>query len=111
LFQFVPDAYRAWHAGLDSSSRKIYKKEKSVWKRYLKYFNWYKGYPRDAVYVDGDLKPVWDKSEAAFVARAHGQDWPEYDYFAARWGSADKPVNFENDSDPNGTYFSHKYLN
>ena len=101
LFQFVPDGYRAWHAGLDSNCRNLYKKGSAKWQRYLKYFSWYKGYPSDAVLVDGDLNPVWDKTEAVFVARADGQAWPEYRYFTDRWSTNDLPVNFTTDTDPN----------
>ncbi|WP_082805390.1 N-acetylmuramoyl-L-alanine amidase [Pseudomonas sp. BMS12] len=101
LFQFVPDASRAWHAGIDSNTRSLYKKGQEKWQCYLKYFNWYKGYPKDAIYVDGDLKPVWDKTEAAFVARADGLPWPEYSYFNERWPTEDLPINFDTDPDPN----------
>lgn len=101
LVQFVPDGYRAWHAGIDSNTRKLYRKGGAVWKRYLKYFSWYTAYPNDAIYVDGDLVPVWDKSEAVFVARADGQPWSEYGYFTNRWVGWDLPVNFDVDPDPN----------
>lgn len=101
LYQFVPDALRAWHAGIESNSRNLYRKGMAVWCRYLKYFSWYKGYPKDAQYVNGDLKPVWDKTEAVFVRRADGASWPEYGYFLQRWPGADKPVNFDVDADPN----------
>ena len=101
LFQFVPDAYRAWHAGVDPNSRNLYRKGADTWKQYLRYFSWYKGYPNDALYVDGDLKPVWDETEAMFVARADEQMWAQYDYFKSRWGYQDFPVNFTVDPDPN----------
>lgn len=101
LFQFVRDGGRAYHAGVDGNTRRLYKKGIATWSRYLKYFHWYNGYPADAVYLDGDLKPVWGKSEAAFVARADGQPWPEFAYFGARWPGANVPVNFDVDPDPN----------
>ncbi len=102
LYQFVQDAYRAWHAGILLNCRSLYRKRSDKWKRYLKYFDWYKGYPPDAVYVDADLKPVWDKTEAFFVMRADGREWDEYNYFSERWGSEEKfPVNFASDNDPN----------
>jgi N-acetyl-anhydromuramyl-L-alanine amidase AmpD len=101
LFQFVVDADRAWHAGIDSTCRALYRKGGKKWRRYLKYFSWYANYTKDAVFVDGDLKPVWDSTEAVFVARADGQEWPQYDYLAARWGSQEFPVNYFADSDPN----------
>lgn len=66
LFQFVPDGSRAWHAGIESTSRNLYREGKAVWCRYLKYFSWYKGYPTDGQFVNGDLKPVWDKTGAGF---------------------------------------------
>jgi N-acetyl-anhydromuramyl-L-alanine amidase AmpD len=101
LIQFVPDRYRAWHAGIETTARNLYRKGAAQWRRYLKYFTWYKAYPAGSVYVDGDLKPVWDKTEAVFVARADGQPWPEYDYFATRWPGQDLPINFDVDADPN----------
>ena len=101
IFQFVPDAYRAWHTGIETTARTLYRKGASQWTRYLKYFSWYKGYPAGSIYVNGDLQPVWDKTEAVFVARADGASWPEYNYFLSRWPSQDLPVNFESDNDPN----------
>ncbi|UVM36377.1 N-acetylmuramoyl-L-alanine amidase [Pseudomonas sp. B21-017] len=101
IYQFAPDAFRAWHAGIDSNTRRLYNQGTEKWIKYLKYFNWYKNYPNDAIYVDGDLNPVWDKTEAAFVARADAQAWSEYDYFRARWPGLDVPINFAVDPDPN----------
>ena len=101
LFQFVPDSDRASHAGISSTERALYGRGRATWSRYLKYFSWYKAYPRDARFVDGDLQPVWGRTEPVFVGRANEQPWPEYDYFAARWGDGNVPVNFDVDSDPN----------
>lgn len=101
IHQFVPEDRRAWHAGIDANSRALYRRAGQAWQRYLKYFSWYKGYPAGVVYLDGDLKPVWDKTESAFVARADGAPWPEYGYFTARWGHAAGPVYFDVDPDPN----------
>jgi N-acetyl-anhydromuramyl-L-alanine amidase AmpD len=101
LYQFAPDGYRAWHAGIDSGARSLYNQGAQHWMKYLKFFKWYKGYPKDAVYVDVDLNPVWDKTEAAFVRRADGQIWSEYDYFVNRWPGENQPVNFAQDPDPN----------
>lgn len=101
MLQFVPDTYRAWHAGIETTARNLYRKGAAHWTRYLKYFSWYKGYPTGSIYVNGDLQPVWDKTEAVFVARADGQPWPEYNYFLSRWEHRDLPINFESDSDPN----------
>jgi len=92
---------RAWHAGIDSNARSLYRKGGLRWTRYLKCFDWYKGCPTDAIFIDGDLRPVWDKTEAAFVARSDGQSWPEYDYFRARWAGEALPTNFATDPDPN----------
>lgn len=101
LFQFVQDTDRAWHAGIDSNTRKLYQLSFDWWSRYLKYFSWYKAYPDDAVYVDGDLNPVWDKTEAVFVATSDGTTWPHIDYFKRRWSDRNTPVNFDVDIDPN----------
>lgn len=101
LIQFIPDAFRAWHAGIESTVRALYRKGPAQWTRYLRYFAWYEGYPADARYVNGDLQPVRDKTEAVFVARADGLPWSEYDYFFARWPGAERPVNYDVDPDPN----------
>ena len=101
LYQFARDATRAWHAGIDTSTRALYKKGATHWQCYLKYFPWYSGYPPDAVFLDGDLHSVRVKGEAAFVAQAGGQRWKQYDYFNARWPLQDLPVNFGVDPDPN----------
>jgi len=101
LFQFVKDGGRAYHAGIDTNTRKLYRKGYEKWFGYLKYFNWYKNYPNDAVYLDGDAKPVWDKDEAVFVARIDGTSWPDFTYFRERWPGVDIPVNFDVEPDPN----------
>lgn len=101
LYQFVPDQYRAWHSGIDVATRSLFRKGQDTWSRYIKYFSWYKGYPRDAVFVDGDLNPVWRRAEAVFVAHRDGRQWDEYDYFSQRWGEQAQPVNFEIEPDPN----------
>lgn len=101
LYQFVPDRGRAWHAGIEKSVRTLYRKGAATWQRYLRYFSWFKGYPKDAVYLGGDLNPVWDKTEAVFVAQASGAPWPHYSYFTTRWPSLDMPINFDIDPDPN----------
>lgn len=101
IFQFVRDGERAFHAGINSSTRALYRKGLPVWTRYLRYFDWYKAYPEDAVFVDGDIKPVWDKTEALFVARRDGTPWAQFDYFTSRWPGQDQPVNFTVDADPN----------
>ena len=101
LFQFVRDNERAYHAGIDSNTRKLYRKGYDAWSHYLKFFNWYKEYPEDAVYLDGDGNPVWDKSEAVFVAKSDGTVWNDFSYFRRRWPDFDTPVNFDIDPDPN----------
>lgn len=100
LFQFARDADRAWHAGIGGAVRALYERQPRVWRRYLRYFDWYTGYPADAVYLDTGLQPV-PLADAAFVARANGTDWPNYDYFGTRWPGQDLPVNYTADRDPN----------
>jgi len=101
LFQFAPDTARAWHAGIDSSSRRLYRKGVSVWSQYLKYFSWYKKYPKDCILLDGDARPVWDRSEAVFVAKKDWETWSEFEYFTSRWAGEQVPVHFGVDPDPN----------
>lgn len=101
LFQFVQGAERAWHAGIGSNTEKLYRQGFAWWSHYLKYFPWYKAYPDDAVYMDGDLNPVWDRTEAVFVATGDGMTWPHFGYFEQRWPDLETPVNFEVDSGPN----------
>ncbi len=101
LFQLVKDGERAYHAGIDSNTRRLYRKGYDKWSQYLKHFSWYAAYPRDAVYLDGDAKPVWDKTEAVFVATSDGTTWPDFAYFRERLPNLDTPVNFDIDSDPN----------
>ncbi|MEW6709682.1 MAG: N-acetylmuramoyl-L-alanine amidase [Candidatus Riflebacteria bacterium] len=101
LFQFVPDSMRAYHAGIDSNTRKLYQKGRTEWQKYLKYFNWYKKYPKDSLFFDNDLKAVWDKSEAFYVGKCDSSIWSLYDYFNCRWPGLDSPVNFVSDMDPN----------
>ncbi|MNK82063.1 N-acetyl-anhydromuranmyl-L-alanine amidase [compost metagenome] len=100
LFQFVPDAARAFHSGIDRSTASLYRKPQKEWQKYLKYFSWYKRYPQNSIYLDGDLNPVWDKTEAAFVALPDGKPWDHFQYFNDRW-SSEKPINFDVDPDPN----------
>ena len=100
LFQFVRDSGRAWHAGIDADSRALYSKQPKVWSRYLRYYDWYKGYPDNAVFVDGRLSPV-SGNKPVFVGRVDGSAWPEYAYFFSRFPGEDLPVNFTTDSDPN----------
>ena len=101
LVQFVPDGRRAYHAGIDAATRRLYEQGRATWQRCLKHFGWYRKYPPDAVFVDGDLHPVRDRSEATFVMRADGSRWPEFAYFDARWLGRDVPINFEVHPDPN----------
>ncbi len=101
LYQFVPDKYRAWHAGIESSVRRLYKMGRPTWQQHMRYFSWYKAYPKDARYVDQDLEPVWEKGDAFFVAQQDGKPLPEYAYFNSRWPGRDVPVNFDVDPDPN----------
>ncbi len=101
LFQFVPDAARAFHAGIESVVRRLYGQGPQVWRRHLKYYKWYTGYGKGAIFVDGDLQPVWDKTEAVFVTRADGQPWPQYKYVDTRWPNDEAPINFAVHQDPN----------
>jgi len=101
LLQFVSDSRRAYHAGIDSNTRKLYRSGYNEWSRYLKYFDWFKNYPIDAVYVDGDGLPVWDKSEAQFVLRHDGEVWPNFFFFRQRWKGREIPHHFDIDPDPN----------
>jgi hypothetical protein len=111
IFQFVKDGGRAYHAGIDSNTRKLYERGFAVWSRYLKYFEWYKGYPVDAVYLDGDGQPVWDKSEAIFVVNFNGTTWSHFAYFTNRWPGMEIPVNFDSDPDPNNYSTSNLRFN
>ena len=70
IYQFVKDRYRAWHAGIPSSQRRLYRRVNLQWMNYICYFNWFSGYPDDAIYVDEDLKNAWGADEAAFVRKA-----------------------------------------
>jgi len=101
LFQFVKDRGRAYHAGIDTNTRKLYRKGYDKWSGYLKYFNWYQGYPDDAIYLDGDAKPVWDKHEAFFVTHRDKGPWTDFSYFRQRSPNVEVPVNFDIDPDPN----------
>lgn len=101
IYQFVKDRYRAWHAGIQSSQRRLYRRANMQWMNYLWYFSWYNNYPENAVYVDADLRDVWDVSEASFVREAGNTNWKDYDYFKERWPDKVLPINFEVDADPN----------
>ena len=100
LFQYARDRDRAWHAGIGATVRALYARAPSVWRRYLRYFSWYRGYPADAVYVDADLQPT-TKASAAFVAQGGGGPWTHYTYFDRRWPGQAGPHNYVVDPDPN----------
>lgn len=100
LYQFVMDAERAWHSGLNSAQAKLFAQGKDVWQCYIGYHVWYTKYPADAVYVDAALNVV-AKPHAVFVRQASGAPWPHYDYFNTRWPGSDVPVNFDIDQNPN----------
>lgn len=101
IYQFVKDCDRAWHAGIRSSQKRLYKRANIQWMNYLWYFKWYRGYPGDAVYVDEDLNNVRSTDEASFVRMPTISNWKEYEYFKERWPGKILPINFETDSDPN----------
>lgn len=101
LFQFVRDGGRAWHAGIEQDIRKLYRRGYDQWSQYLRYFDWYKGYPKNAVYLDGNLKPVSQMARAVFVTTNECASWSDFRYFHRRWRGRELPVNFDIDSDPN----------
>jgi len=100
LFQFVKDAERAWHSGIDLLTANLYGWGYNNWSKYLTYFAWYKDYPEGAVYLNEELSPV-RMEQAKFVAMHDYQTWPDFSYFRRRWPRRDIPVNFNVDTDPN----------
>ena len=80
VYQFVEEENQAWHAGIRKETQMLYAEPPSTWRKFVFYFDFDKSYPADAVYLDGDLKPVAKKS-AVFVARADGSEWPKYRIF------------------------------
>ncbi len=100
LFQFARDADAAWHAGISPNAQSLYKRDPAIWPKYLRYFDWYRGYPAGAVYVDEHLQPMQQK-KAVFVAQASGAPWSNYGYFAARWPGEKLPINYATSPYPN----------
>ncbi len=101
LVQFVKDCDRAWHAGVKSYIKNLYDAGDGNWKKYLRYFSWYQGYPANAVYVKSDLTPAQNAAQRALVKRNDGADWPHYCYWSERHGDAVYPVNYTQNTDPN----------
>jgi N-acetyl-anhydromuramyl-L-alanine amidase AmpD len=101
IYQFVEEEDQAWHAGIVSAVQALYATPASNWRKYLYFFDWYKGYPGDAVYLDGDLNTLAGKAGAVFVRRSDGSEWPHYDYFKTRWGANAGPVNYATSKRPN----------
>lgn len=100
IHQFVRDADRAWHAGIQSARVKLYAKNDGSWRKYKVYFSW-SSYPAGSKYLDASFNEVSDKATAQFVAKADGSHWSDYDYFEKRWGTTDEPYYFSQNKDPN----------
>lgn len=93
LYQFVAEDQMAYHAGIHSTVAPLYARGDGTWRKYKRYFSWHAGYPADARYLDANLNPV-PKAQAALVAQANGEPWPDYAYFDARWGAGSGPVGY-----------------
>src|SRR5947207_14450767 len=100
IVQYAKDSVRAWHAGIKDYVKALYDKGTFEWKKYLKYFDWYKGYPDDAKYLNSDLSPATTAAESALVARADNKDWDHYAYWS-KHGTRTQPINYEVSKDPN----------
>lgn len=102
VHQFVPENMSAWHSGIVSFVRSLYKRGDGSWRQYKRYFDWHRGYGADAVYLDATLRQVEkDSGSALLVRRLGGDEWPDYAYFDARWGRRPAPVGFEDTVNPN----------
>lgn len=102
IVQFVRDKDRAWHAGISSYVRRLYDKGTGEWKKYLRYFNWFKGYKDGSVYVDADLNITTDQTKKALVMTPDGSPWRHYDFWDTRHDSSMVyPINYLADKDPN----------
>lgn len=98
IHQFVPDAGRAWHAGIERFVAKLYNKNDGTWRRYKRYDQMQ---PKGEKYFDKDLNPLSGPSNAVLVSRGDGSEWPDYEYFDKRWGRLDQPFYYATDDDPN----------
>lgn len=102
LSQFVSEDSAAHHAGIQSAVKALYDRPQNDWRKYLRYYSWYKGYPSNAVYVDANLNPVSAGVTPTFVRRADGADHPVYDYFDDRWPGETLPIGYlEDNKSPN----------
>lgn len=101
IVQYAKDSERAWHAGIKGYVQSLYDEGTLSWKKYMRYFSWYTGYPADAKYLKADLTPAANVAERALVARADDSDWPAYGYWSARHGTRIQPVNYDVSKDPN----------
>jgi len=102
LVQFTKDSERSWHAGIKNYVQSLYDTGTLSWKKYLRYFGWYTGYPADAKYVKSDLTVATTPAQRALVARSDDSDWPAYSYWETRHGSRTSPINYDVSTDPNG---------
>ena len=100
IYQFVEEENQAWHSGIKAGVQTLYDATPSHWRRYLYCFDWY-AYPAGSVFLDAHLHPVDGKDGADFVRRPDSSDWPDYDYFNARWGAAAGPLNYQTSKRPN----------
>ncbi len=102
IHQFVSEDKAAWHSGIVSYVRSLYKRSDINWREYKRYFSWHKGYGADAVYLDATLRQVdKDSGQALLVRRRGGGEWPDYAYFDKRWGRGAGPVGFAETVNPN----------
>ncbi len=98
LNQFVSEDHAAHHAGIQSAVKALYDRTENDWRKYLKYYSWYKGYPSNAVFVDSSLNPVTNGATPAFVKRADSANHTHYEYFDARWPDATLPIGYVDDN-------------
>jgi len=66
----------------------------------MKYYEFYKTYPKEAIYVDENLKPTKGKECVHYLKCPSGK-WKHYEYFFKRWEDLEYPVNFKNAPNPN----------
>jgi hypothetical protein len=104
IHQFVPETLRAWHAGINKHVGALYKRGDGSWRNYKRYFDWHKGYPPDAIYLDANghmVPPSQREKSAVLVTPGHRGEWPDYGYFDRRWGRLPVPVGYTPGFDPN----------
>lgn len=105
LHQFVAEDRRAFHSGIIQTVKALYARADGSWRQYKRYFGWHRGYPADAIFLDGaggEVPRSQLPGKAALVMRSQRGEWPDYQYFDRRWGRAAKPVGFLSaNHDPN----------